>query len=107
MSYQFELERGSTKHTCPECKRKSFVRYVDTEYGQYIADEVGRCDREVKCGYHEKPREYFQLSGENTFHKQRISNDCKAKGTTRPVEKPVFVPDKVFRGSLQNYLPAL
>ena len=36
-----------------------FVRYIDTATGQYIADEVGHCDRQESCGYHLKPHEYF------------------------------------------------
>lgn len=103
MDFRFELEKGSAKHICPACKRKTFVRYVNTETDDYIADEVGRCDREVKCGYHLKPGEYVQLSGKNPFHKWPVSNDRKAKGITRPFEKPVFVPDEAFRGSLQHY----
>lgn len=103
MSYQFELEKGSTKHICPACRGKTFVRYIDGETGLYIADEVGRCDREVKCGYHQTPKEYFQISGGNPFHKQSTCNDRKAKGAIRAIEKPVFVPDEVFRESLQRY----
>lgn len=103
MSYQFELERGSGKYTCPACRHRTFVRYVDIETGEYIADEVGRCDREVKCGYHLKPGEYFQLSGKNPFHKRPVSNDQYTKGIKVPDEKPVYVSDGVFERSLQHY----
>ncbi len=103
MRYQYELEKGSVKHICPVCNRKTFVRYVDIEIGRYIAGEVGRCDREVKCGYHLKPGEYFHLSGENPFRKRLPSNDHKVKGARVPAEKPVYVPDVLFRGSLQHY----
>lgn len=50
----------ATRHTCPACGRaKKFTRYIDTETGQYLADHVGRCDRESSCGYHYKPKDYF------------------------------------------------
>ncbi len=101
--FRFELEKGARKYICPVCRRKTFVRYVDMETDDYIADEVGRCDREVKCGYHQKPRDYFHLSGKKSFQKRTISNDRKAKGATRPIEKRVFVPDEVFQESLQHY----
>lgn len=53
----------ATRYTCPECgKRNVFTRYVD-ESGNQIADELGRCDRESKCGYHLKPKEYFDSRG--------------------------------------------
>lgn len=56
-----EKYNGSgSRHTCPACGRaKRFTRYIDTENGRYIADHVGRCDRESSCGYHFKPKEYF------------------------------------------------
>ena len=30
------------------------------ESGEYIHHSVGRCNREVKCGYHYSPKQYFQ-----------------------------------------------
>ena len=58
--FRFSLEpyRGS-KHQCPSCGQNTFVRYIDNETGEYLSDEVGRCDREDKCGYHYPPREFF------------------------------------------------
>ncbi|MEO7658012.1 MAG: DUF6371 domain-containing protein [Pyrinomonadaceae bacterium] len=48
-----------SRHTCPACgAKKKFVRYVD-EAGRYLADQVGRCNRESNCGYHFKPKDYF------------------------------------------------
>ena len=53
--YQFAVSKGRRqKHICPSCGRRTFVRYIDEE-GNYIGNDVGRCDREVKCGYHKKP----------------------------------------------------
>ena len=58
--FRFSLEpyKGS-KHQCPSCGQNTFVRYIDNETGEYLSDEVGRCDREDKCGYHYPPREFF------------------------------------------------
>ncbi len=48
-----------SRHTCPECgSRHCFVRYVGDD-GNYLSDDVGRCNRESKCGYHKKPKEFF------------------------------------------------
>jgi hypothetical protein len=48
-----------SRHTCPTCgSRNCFVRYVGDD-GNYLSDDVGRCNRESKCGYHKKPKEFF------------------------------------------------
>jgi hypothetical protein len=56
---QLETYKGTkSRHTCPACNSKGvFVRYqLD---GEYISFDVGRCNRESKCGYHYKPKQYF------------------------------------------------
>lgn len=57
--YKPELEKGSKKYVCPACSNKTFVRYVNNETDNYFADDVGRCDRESKCGYHKPPKQFF------------------------------------------------
>ena len=65
--YRYKLEtprvtgRRQQKYQCPHCGRKSLVRYVDTYDGcSYVADAVGKCDHQNSCGYHYKPKEYFE-----------------------------------------------
>ena len=62
-NYRYTLEkyRGiKSRYTCPQCGRKYvFTRYIDTETNQYIADDVGKCNRLDKCGYHYTPKQYF------------------------------------------------
>ena len=63
-NYRFTLERYrglSTRYTCPQCGRKhTFTRYIDTENNnKYISDNVGKCNRLDKCGYHYTPKQYF------------------------------------------------
>jgi hypothetical protein len=57
---QLETYHGTkSRHACPACNHKGvFVRYTD-ERGEYLAEDVGRCNRESKCGFHKKPKEYF------------------------------------------------
>ena len=60
--YQLERYRGrSTRHVCPQCGRKNvFTRYIDTDNNNiYISDNVGKCNRIDKCGYHYTPHQYF------------------------------------------------
>lgn len=51
------------KHICPACEHRTFVRYIDVESGEYVSTDVGRCDREKKCGYHKRPRDHFAETG--------------------------------------------
>jgi hypothetical protein len=60
--YQLERYRGrGSRYTCPQCHRKGvFTRYVDTHNNNiYISDNVGKCNRLDKCGYHYTPKQYF------------------------------------------------
>ncbi|MFZ6664860.1 DUF6371 domain-containing protein [Peijinzhouia sedimentorum] len=53
--YRYILEKGSKKHLCPYCNKKTLVRYIDTETNKYLPDQYGRCDRESKCSLHLNP----------------------------------------------------
>ncbi|MDX9798932.1 MAG: DUF6371 domain-containing protein [Bacteroidales bacterium] len=78
MEYKYKLEKYSSKskHTCPSCGRaKCFTRYIDTESGQYINDNVGICDHKNSCGYHLPPKEF------------RAFNDLKDFKNFRPIQK--------------------
>jgi len=56
LKYRYTLEKGSKKHPCPSCKKKTFVRYIDTQNSNnYLSSEYGRCDRESNCGHHQLP----------------------------------------------------
>lgn len=52
---QYRLEKSSKKYHCPSCNKKTFVYYIDTETGDYLPQQYGRCDRESKCSYHLSP----------------------------------------------------
>ena len=50
-----------SRHTCPSCKQKqTFTYYIDANTEEAINPLVGRCNREIKCGYHYTPKEYFK-----------------------------------------------
>lgn len=61
--YKYSLDKGSKKFICPKCNKRTFVKYIDTETGNYLNDEFGRCDRETNCSYHSTPKGEFK----NTF----------------------------------------
>ena len=64
--YRYRLETYDPKvrkHVCPGCGKRTFVRYIDVLGGEYVSTDVGRCDREEKCGYHKTPRDFFADNG--------------------------------------------
>lgn len=64
--YKYSLDKSSKKFTCTECRKKTFVKYIETETGNYLGDEFGRCDRESSCSYHRQPNGEFQNTVEET-----------------------------------------
>ena len=53
--HRYILDTGAKKHVCPECGKGRFVWYIDTETGEYLPGDFGRCDRESNCNYHKRP----------------------------------------------------
>lgn len=43
------------KFLCPNCNKKTFVRFIERETLNYLGDTYGFCDREQKCGYKQRP----------------------------------------------------
>ncbi|MFT5253776.1 MAG: hypothetical protein ACI87N_002821, partial [Flavobacteriales bacterium] len=63
--YQNTLDKSSKKFVCPNCSKRSFVRFVDSETGKYLAENYGRCDRESECRYYSNPaneKKHFSMS---------------------------------------------
>jgi hypothetical protein len=92
-----------TRYQCPSCNdsKKTFVRYCDTETHQYIADDVGRCDRQDNCGYHYTPKLYFQDNNILPDVQSLASNHKPIRNTVR---KPtLFIDSDIFIASLKSY----
>jgi len=87
MEYRYKLDKSSKKFNCPNCGKKRFVRYIDNENDQYSSEEFGRCDREVKCGYHKYPE------GETKF----------VKTIEKPSPLPYYIPLHQFKRTLSNF----
>ncbi len=111
---QLETYRGTkSRHTCPACNSKGvFVRYVG-DGGDYLSTDVGRCNRESKCGYHLKPKEYFANNPQaksGNFKKGKrksVSNyglvDKEPSANLHKVSQPDFIPFEQFKPTLGNY----
>jgi hypothetical protein len=99
MEYTYTLEKYSglkTRYNCPRCGAKhQFARYVDQE-GNHIADHVGRCNRESKCGYHLKPKEYFETNPTASIQPARNTKP-------KPAKVVQYISPEVLKRTLQAY----
>jgi hypothetical protein len=104
--FTYTLERYNgmkSRYNCPECGGKNqFARYIDGD-GNYVGDHIGRCNRESKCGYHRKPKEYFEAN-------PTISNPTRGVGFRRttctqpePVKPVQYISPDVLKRTLQAY----
>lgn len=58
------------KYVCPSCRKKRFVRYIDTNTNNLFPEQYGRCDREDSCGYFMHPSEDGLITKEHLRAKQ-------------------------------------
>jgi hypothetical protein len=96
--YFLEPYKGpGTRYTCPACnKHKTFTRYIDAQTGKHLNNNVGCCDRAVKCGHHYKPKQYFEDNPGTGKTYQPVFNKQK-------VEPVSYLDMQLLTGSLQNY----
>lgn len=101
MGVKLEPYRGpNTRHRCPQCRgQREFSRYID-EKGEYIGEDVGRCNREDSCGYHKKPKEYYNDN-------PRTWNRSEFKPSYKEPDMPIgTIPQELmiqtFKGYKQN-----
>ena len=90
--FRYILDPGTKKYTCPDCGKKTFVKYKDNETGNYLDGKYGRCDREMNCGYFEDPYR-------NGFNKSESATIDNHK--PRPIIQDI--PYEVLKGTLQGY----
>ena len=105
--HRYIFEKGSKKHLCPECTKKRFVKYIDTEKGEYLPDQYGRCDRESKCGYFLNPYKdgYAKAIWEQEQGNKTDWKPQQPKRIKKPVNKPqrAFIPVEVFNHTRKGY----
>jgi hypothetical protein len=109
--FVFTLENGSKKHTCPNCNKKTYVRYVNSLTGDYLPEKYGRCDRESKCLYHINPyRDGYlknlkrsDLGKHPNPRKQGFSGDKRQQLSKPEPTKPKFIPGEILKQTLKGY----
>jgi len=108
-TYRYILEKGSKKHYCPNCGKKRFVRYIDTETGNYLPERYGRCDREINCQQEDYNNPYLDGYAKAIW-KQEQGNKSNWKPTQRSYKKkPVnkskraYIPNEVLSQTRAGY----
>jgi hypothetical protein len=108
MPYTLEPYKSpASRHTCPSCgAKRQFTRYINTETNEYLADHVGRCNREQNCSYHYTPKQYFLDHPEKS---SIILNPLTSKPPFSNFQipkfsnPPSFIPESILQNSLSNY----
>lgn len=100
--YRYTLEPYDgmkTRYHCPNCSKKGvFTKYIDNHTNEDLNDLVGKCSRLVKCGYHYKPKHYFDennISFDTSInHKVTTRVQPKPKPKTSYIDAEVLVKSK-------------
>ena len=71
--YKYTLDKSSKKFVCPKCFKRTFVKYIETETGNYQSEEFGRCDRETNCGYYNTSKVEFKNRVDMAIPKPKTS----------------------------------
>jgi hypothetical protein len=99
--YKYTLDKSSKKFNCPRCNKKSFVKFIETETGNYLENEFGRCDHESGCQYFLKPDSEI-----NTFEVFDIPKPEPSFHNLELVEKTVLESSQnYFIESLKTLFP--
>lgn len=95
--YRYKLVKETKKQICPNCRKRRFVRYIDLEKDEILPNIVGRCDREISCGYHLTPKQYFETNGVlTTYHSSKIKTETKK-------DKPTYHNFQLISQSGRNF----
>lgn len=100
--YHYSLEKYNPtigKKICPDCGHRTFVRYTSNDRNEFLHDTVGRCDREDKCGYHKKPKDFFQENPTYQVEQPIVYQNVKSK----TVQIPKYIDDETVASTLGQY----
>ncbi|MCB2407014.1 DUF6371 domain-containing protein [Hymenobacter lucidus] len=110
LPYFLQPYAGTKSRTiCPACGMpRTFTRYLDRTTGELLPEVFGRCDREVKCGYHSSP--YARTVGGSLSYASALMRSNRGSLPSQPTlyqsASPIpilSIPDDVYRGSIGHY----
>lgn len=92
--FRFALERSKKKEVCPNCSKRTYVRFVDYQ-NNHIPFKYGRCDREDRCGY-------FLSPYSDGYAQENIDPNYKPEFTINAQERPIsYISRNVVMPTLQ------
>ena len=71
MNYKYTLDTSSKKYRCKKCNKTTLVKFIDTETGEKMNSDFGRCDRSSKCGFFEIPKGKLNTHFEYVYEKPK------------------------------------
>ncbi|MBT7491084.1 MAG: hypothetical protein HN704_05690 [Bacteroidetes bacterium] len=86
MNFKYSLDKSSKKFICPACNKKTFVKYIDNETNEFLT-KAGRCDREQKCSFHQKPE----------------NNNIQINDSIEKPKPISFIENEILKKSLAKY----
>jgi hypothetical protein len=99
MRYRYALlpySGPSSRKTCPSCgDKREFAPYIDNVTRELLPDHVGRCNNELKCGYHYSAKQFFEDKG--SFQPLKRIN------MPEPVKPTNYLPIEILEKSLSSY----
>lgn len=69
MEYRYKLDKTSKKYRCKRCNKITLVKFIDTQTGEMMNDNYGRCDRQSKCSFFEVPKAEKTIQFEYVYKK--------------------------------------
>ncbi len=97
-TYRYSLDNTSKKFICPQCGKRTHVRYKNIEQNSYLPEKYGRCDRECSCGYHLSPK-IENFSNDDSSHYEL------GKVLTKQInaeELPVYIPSETVHKTING-----
>jgi predicted RNA-binding Zn-ribbon protein involved in translation (DUF1610 family) len=96
-NYKYSLEKGSKKYYCPQCGKKTFVRYKDNSNNDYLPENYGRCDRSDKCKYDKNPYKDGYCRDQVGYSRVVYTNE-----SVKEIKAPIYFNQKIFTKTLNE-----